>query len=139
MRQLFAAHQIDPSLVPYIAIGLFAGFRSSELETLDWDEISLEDRHIEVTAAKAKTSRRRIVAISDNLHEWLKPYAKMDGPIVSPGWRGRMQKLAKLAEFKRWPKNVLRHSIGSYHLAKNQNSAITALEMGHEGTKMPFA
>ena len=139
MRILSAAHQFDSALVPYLAIGFFAGLRSSELEVLDWNEISLHGKRIEVKAENAKTSRQRYVAISENLHAWLKPHEKMEGCIVAPGWRDRLQKLAKGAEFEKWPRNGLRHSFGSYHFAFHQNSNLTATEMGHENTKMLFA
>jgi integrase len=135
---LFAAHTMDAELVPYIAIGLFAGLRSSELESLDWDEINLHQRTILVTAAKAKTAKRRIVHVSDNLHAWLLPYQKMEGSLVMVGWRDRLQKLIKEAELKP-RRNGLRHSFGSYHLAFHQDAAKTALEMGHETTRMLFA
>src|SRR5260370_30976412 len=53
-------------LVPYIAIGAFAGLRRAELERLDWKEIDLHSRLIEVTASKAKSARRRFVKIKPN-------------------------------------------------------------------------
>ena len=136
---LDAARRFDPDLVPYIAIGLFAGLRSSELAALDWSEISIFQKNIEVKAAKAKTSRRRVVEMSENLQKWLEPHKKVQGAIVAPGWRERLQKLAKRMELPKWPQNGLRHSFGSYHLAFYQNAAKTALELGHETTKMLFA
>ena len=64
----------------------------------------------------------------------------MEGPLVQTGWRDRLQKLAKRLESEtKWPRNGLRHSFGSYHLAFHQDAARTALEMGHESTKMLFA
>jgi integrase len=70
------------------------GLRSSELETLDWNEINLHRKIIEVKAEKAKTSWRRFVEMSDNLCAGLKPYEKMEGPIVSIGSRDRLQRLS---------------------------------------------
>ena len=69
-------------MVPFVAIGAFAGLRSAEIERLDWSEVHLKDRFIEVKAAKAKTASRRIVPISGNLAKWLKPHAKDDGRVV---------------------------------------------------------
>ena len=37
------------------------------------------------------------------------------------------------------PENGLRHSFGSYHLAKHGNANALALEMGHTTTKEIFA
>src|SRR5476651_1378757 len=61
-------------MVPFLAIGAFAGLRSAEIERLDWSEVHLADKFIEIKAAKAKTASRRIVPISRNLAKWLKPH-----------------------------------------------------------------
>ena len=41
-------------LVPYVAIGAFAGLRRAELERIDWREVDLQSGLIEVTASNAK-------------------------------------------------------------------------------------
>src|SRR5262249_31664051 len=52
-----------PDVLPYIAIGLFAGLRRAEIERLDWGEIDFESGLIQVTAAKSKTAQRRFVTV----------------------------------------------------------------------------
>ena len=42
-------------LLPYHALGLFAGIRPMELERLDWQHIDLTECHIEITAEVSKT------------------------------------------------------------------------------------
>jgi hypothetical protein len=42
-------------------------------------------------------------------------------------------------DIKPWPQNGLRHSFASYHLAKHQNAAELALQMGHTSTKLIFS
>lgn len=116
------------NLVPFVAIGLFAGLRSSELRQLDWSEINLGRRVIEVKAEKSKTSRRRLVNISDNLAAWLEPYQQTEGPVVGKGWRDHFQQVVKVAELEEWPRNALRHSFGSYHLAFHEDAAKTTQE-----------
>ena len=69
-------------MIPFLAIGAFAGLRSAEIERLDWNEVHLADKFIEVKAQKAKTASRRIVPISDNLAAWLKDRVKTSGPVV---------------------------------------------------------
>ena len=69
-------------MVPFLSIGAFAGLRSAEIERLDWNEVHLADKFIEVKAQKAKTAARRIVPISDNLATWLKDRVKTSGPVV---------------------------------------------------------
>ena len=65
----------DAALVPFIAIGAFAGLRRAEIERLDWSEVDLESGLITVQATKAKSARRRFVKIRPNLATWLAPYA----------------------------------------------------------------
>src|SRR5581483_156647 len=57
-----------PEIVPYIAIGLFAGLRRAEIERLDWSEIDFDSGHIEVTAEKSKSKiANRYITIQPNL------------------------------------------------------------------------
>lgn len=130
----------EASMLPYVAIGMFCGLRSAELVRLDWKEIDLKTRLVEVTAAKAKTRQRRHVRIPANLAAWLKPYAKPSGR-VTPADRpeGALGRLADKAKIAPWPKNALRHSFASYHLAHHKDASKTALEMGHNSQKLLFA
>ena len=110
-------------LLAAIAIGLFGGLRTGELAALDWQNVHStgSQRFIEVTARKAKTRQRRIVSISDNLSSWLKPVARLVGPVIPNRYRERHERLQTLAKLTPWPRNVLRHSFGSYHLAFHKN------------------
>jgi integrase len=120
-------------ILPSVAIGLFGGLRAAEIARLDWQEIDLERRHIEVKAAKAKTAQRRLVTVTDNLVAWLGPYRKLAGPVRPPSitYRRRFAAALKAGNIERWPHNALRHSFASYHLAHHQDAARTALELGH--------
>ncbi len=117
--------------LPYVAIGLFAGLRRSELQTLDWSEVDLESGHIEVTAAKAKTKKRRLVPISENLAAWIGPLAALAGPVTPNGLRKRFEAVRTRAGILVWPQNALRHSYGSYRLAQCHDAARVSLEMGN--------
>jgi hypothetical protein len=37
-----------------------------------------------------------------------------------------------------WPKDGLRHSYASYHLAKNQHAGLTSESIGHRDTNMLY-
>jgi len=149
-----------PDLTAAMAIGLFAGLRTSEICSLDWSEIDLASRCIEITAAKAKTRQRRIVHISDTLLAWLQTVEPKSGPVlrlgadslehISSGLFGyrRSQLLKAIADYREkkklppvfavWPDNGLRHSFGSYFFARSKNENLTAAEMGNS-PKMIFA
>ncbi len=118
--------------LPFWAIGAFAGLRRAEIERLDWKQIDLESNLIEVKARHSKTATRRLVTIQPNLAAWLLPFQKIRGPVAPANLR-------KLTEDDReraglgsgWPQNALRHSFGSYHLARFNDAAALALQMGN--------
>ncbi|MBU6399248.1 MAG: site-specific integrase [Verrucomicrobia bacterium] len=143
-------NHVREELVPFVAIGAFAGLRHAEIGRLDWREVRLADRFIEVTAEKAKTASRRLVPITDNLVKWLTPHAQKAGRVVpfenvnkQIAWLVRDTNRALKAEGKaagrdpekapklEWKKNALRHSFISYRLAEVQSAAQVALEAGN--------
>ena len=71
----------DAEMLAFVAVGAFAGLRHAEIQRLDWSEVRLEDRFIEVKAGNAKTASRRLVPITDNLRKWLVPHWKPTGPV----------------------------------------------------------
>jgi integrase len=128
-----------PQLLPYVAIGLFAGLRPAELERLDWKDVHFDgEQLIEITAAKSKTARRRFVKIQPNLREWLAPVRKRSGKVTPDDLGRQWGALREAAGIKDWPGNALRHSFASYHLAHFRDAAALALEMGHTDSGMIF-
>src|SRR5262249_6516757 len=127
-----------PELVPYIAIGAFAGLRRAELERLDWQEVDLQSGLIEVTASKAKSARRRFVKIRPNLARWLQPHAQLSGNVTSLGYNVLLESARDAAGIQEWPQNALRHGFASYHLARFRDAAFLALELGHTNSNLVF-
>lgn len=125
-------------LIPYIAIGAFAGLRAAEVERLDWSQVDLESRLIEVSAKNSKTATRRLVKILPNLAAWLAPLHQKKGSVVPLNLRWLFVDTRKRAGINKWPSNALRHSYASYHLAHFKDAAALALEMGHTNTGMIF-
>jgi len=136
----------DARLVPVLAIGAFAGLRPEELRRLMWHHVDFDAGLIEVEARHSKTAQRRLVTMSENLKAWLAPYRNARGKVApvanrrlrQNGERMLREAAMKAAKIKTWPVDVLRHSFGSYHLAKHNDAAKTALEMGHTTTKTLF-
>jgi integrase len=116
---------------PFLAIGAFAGLRTSEIERLDWKSVNFERGYIEVRAETCKTRARRLVPISENLKAWLRPFAMSSGPVILH--RAIAHAALVIAENAgvKWKKNALRHSFVSYRLALTNDGAKTALEAGH--------
>ena len=128
----------DAELVPFIAIGAFAGLRRAELERLDWSEVDLEQGLITVKAIKAKSARRRFVKIRENLANWLAPYAAHRGAVTPTNCRKMFEATRVAAGIKQWPDNALRHSFASYHLGHFNDAAALALELGHTDAGLVF-
>lgn len=138
VKRIMAAaekHAQAARIVPMFAIGFFAGLRPSEISGLTWDNVALDQRQIRVTPATAKRRRQRFVAMSDNLVEWLRPYAKAEGKVASVTITSRRDRaeVLKTANVDRWIHDGLRHSFGTYHLAAHADANKTANEMGHRG------
>ena len=122
-------------LLPYVALGLFAGLRSAELMQLDWRDVKFEDKAVVVGQQVAKRRSRQVVEMCDALYAWLSLLTKLNGKIVdAKEFRDNMDELRKAAELEAWPHNGLRHSFGSYHLAFYGDAVKTAGQMGHRGS-----
>ena len=121
--------------IPWLAIGLFAGLRTAELDRLDWSHIS--EGAVRIEPHTAKTASRRVVDLSPNLIAWLLPYRKALGPIRPTDCRNRRERLCRHLRLS-WKSNGMRHSFASYHLALNQDSARIALALGHSNSNLVF-
>ena len=131
-----------PDVLPYVAIGLFAGLRRAELERLDWGEVDFESGLIQVTARNSKTAQRRFVRIQPNLRKWLLPLRKHTGKVVPANsfqFRQSFEQARVAAGINEWQNNALRHSFASYHLAHFEDLNALTLEMGHTNSQMLFA
>jgi integrase len=121
----------DPDFVPYIALIAFGGVRSAEMHKgLLWEAINFERGYIIVSAAIAKTGRKRKIEMSKNLLQWLAPYRVKSGPIFNIDPRRRIEKVVAASRLK-WKRNGLRHSFGSYRMEQTKNEGQVALEMGN--------
>jgi integrase len=128
-------------LIPFLAIGAFAGLRHAEIKRLDWAQVDLQRGFIEVTAANAKTRSRRLVPISANLNAWLQPYHRPSGRVA--GYANCAKQLLRLVEEINaadadsaapklaWKRNGLRHSFVSYRMGEIHDAAKVAEEAGN--------
>ena len=131
----------DQDFLPCLALGGFAGLRSSEIERISWAEIDLSDGFIEIKRGKTKTKTRRIVPITDNLAIWLKACGRSDGQVWPHGhdsfYDAQQETVARTEDKSKkpvrlkWKTNALRHSFISYRLAEIQNANQVALESGN--------
>lgn len=120
-------------MLPFWTIGCFAGLRRSEIERLDWSDIDFAAKTIHVRGRKRKTEKsRRFVDMQPNLISWLIPHRQKSGKVHPINLWKRFNEDREAAGLREdWPNNALRHSFGSYHLAKFGNAAALALQMGN--------
>ena len=121
-------------LLPYIAIGLFAGVRVTEMTRLRWDNIQLDEKTIYISSKISKKRRVRMVTIEDNLLEWLFLCPEREGPICPLDYKKKFTKLHRLAGFHKWHANLMRHSFGSYYFEMSGDPLKTATVMGHRSS-----
>jgi len=137
-KLLKSAAENAPLLIPYLAIGLFAGLRPGELMRIKAS--SLMGDHIRLSGEDTKTANARTVKIRPNLAQWLTAYPPKTF-IASIRSTSKMLKaiaeLAKKAEVT-IPKDGLRHSFATYAYEQEKNAAVIASEMGHAGTDVFF-
>src|SRR5205809_4642395 len=93
----------SPEILPYIAIGAFAGLRASEIERLDWRDIDFEENEIAVNS-ESKTGERHVDMLP-NLREWLLPVCKPSGPVTPENFRKHFNEARKAADIMPWPNN----------------------------------
>jgi integrase len=134
-RLLEAASQ---DMLPYLAIGAFAGLRRAELERLGSQDVHFDSELIEVTAEKAKTARRQFVRMRPNLSEWLLPLRTHRVKVYPENFRKVFDAAREAARIVKWPDNALRHSFAWYDLAHFKNVNAHALEMEHTNSGMIF-
>jgi integrase/recombinase XerD len=126
----------DPRIVPFLAIGFFAGVRVAEIRRLDWKDIDLEAAEIHLGPTITKTKRGRTVEILPALNAFLTIHAKASGPVIeasSQGVSDLLKKATKAAEVASWPHNCCRHSYATAHCVAFNEPGKTAMELGHSG------
>lgn len=147
--------QVEHRWLPYFAIAAFTGVRCEEIslsyhaadrkDVLRWEDFDWQNREICIREEVAKTGHARRCPMSDNLFGWLSPWreAETRGHVVTGSLQKAMKRLKKkLTELaaesdavpktlvEKWPHNVLRHSYGSYEMARCGNMQQLSYWMG---------
>jgi integrase len=140
--KLLAVARVE--LVPFLALGGFAGIRSAEISRMTWGQVRFDSElhfphgWIELRASQAKNAAklgaraRRLIPMAANLRTWLEPHREEgDAPVCRlVRLEDHLRRLAKDAGTP-WKKNGPRHSYGSYRLALTNDEGKVALEMGN--------
>jgi integrase len=132
-----------PELLPALVIGAFSGVRTQERIKMTWEEIDIKRGYLTVSKGKAKTAGRRTIKMEPCLQAWLAPFHGRTGLIFDDGdvhkFVREMNKACAEAGMKKAPKNGLRHSFASYHVAKYNDAEKLRADMGHTTARVLFA
>ena len=115
----------EGAMAAYVAIGLFAGLRPSEIQALQPQ--SIKEGYIVVTGGKMRRKTNRRVPIPDILKTWLEVYPFQGVPS---GYSYKMKKLKEATNAERWVQDILRHTSISFQLERDQDEARTAFNNG---------
>ena len=127
----------SPDMLAFVGLAGFTGARRSEILRMTWNDVWRVKGHVELEAHKTKTKQRRHVPIQPALAEWLKPYRRKRGAVWSgtdSTFNHAFNGLMSACDIK--GQNLLRHSYASYRLAKTQDPAKVAFEMGNSPDKL---
>jgi site-specific recombinase XerD len=133
--KLFAANRDQPC-IGRLALEAFGGLRYSSAARIQREHIDTAAKGIAMPGAVHKSGKRKYrQGQPANLWRWLK-----HAPATCWQMTPRQYLKAKGEAFVRagvvFPKNVLRHSFASYHLAGFKNPPLTGYLMQHTGLKM---
>lgn len=136
---------ISEEMVPFVALGAFAGIRTEEIFRMRWDMIDSSKGYILMDRGFTKTRRRRVVPINAALASWIEPLRKnKTGPIYDFRNSQELGNALRAA----WPRdndgnplverrrNALRHSYGTYRFAELQDEQKVSSEMGNSSQEL---
>lgn len=108
------------------------GLRQSELLTLDWSDIDLEKREINLRAINAKTNRVRTVPMTDRVHVALSAFPSRSGAVFPARNVSRSFSTAvRLAGIKDLKGHDLRHAFVTRGILAGVPQAMVLKASGH--------
>ncbi len=151
---LFRANEHeDPEICGLLALGAFGGMRASAIERLSHGEIKLDEWAILTPAEKTKKRRRNYIeGLPENLWLWLERTPAAAFKLTPRQIAKRREKafiraglLVTKAEARKTgarpkspPKNCLRHSFATYHVALHRDPGNTALLISHKNQNVLY-
>jgi integrase len=152
-RALVAAVETANSArdVAILYLGLHGGLRVSEMQALDWEDVSISERKGELVVRKGKGAKERAVKLSKTLRHALLDWGggSKQGPILT-GQRGRLSirgiqdiierygraaRVGKRVGLEDFSAHVLRHTCARRLLDRGVPITDVAAHLGHSDVK----
>jgi integrase len=132
-------------------LGLHGGLRVSEMQALDWEDVTISERKGELKVRKGKGAKERVVKLSKTLRHALLDFGggRRKGPVLT-GQRGRLSvrglqdilerhgraaRVGKRVGLEDFSAHVLRHTCARRMLAAGVPITDVAAHLGHSDTK----
>ncbi len=109
-----------PTLRAYVALGIFAGLRPSELTTFKWTDVNWTENKIKVEDEHDV----RYIPMPRLLRDWLFPVRHE--PVVPKNFRRIFTRVKKSAGITEWVPDVMRHTAISHWVALPMNGVESA-------------
>lgn len=121
-----------PKVLPWFILSTFCGLRPEEAEKTTERMINFKEGFIRVEAQTTKVRQRRVVYPKPEAMALLQWSLKHGGlPLDKDARRYALDGLKPHLGFKRWPKDITRHSAASYWLADLGSAEQVAEMLGH--------
>ena len=132
---LRAVEATEPRFLPFYALRLFAGLRTSEAARMRWEWIDFAKKTIRVPGffegeRVCKTGEDWLLLpgiIPETVFAWLETGRRSSGPVPAPNHR-RRDAMARRFSI---PRNALRHTFATMHLALTRDEGKTCLATRH--------
>ncbi len=132
---------VEPALVPWLALCMFAGLRGAEGRRLYWRNINFDEHFVRVPSTISKTGQPRAIPLEANLRQWLWPHRAEDDQLVAPQGVNVIRKQLRAGHANssvRQIKHGPRHSYCSYLLARDGSIDAVLLNAGHDNADTTF-
>ena len=129
-----------PWLMPRLAAEAFVGLRYSSAVRMELADVNVEDRGILLPAKKIKTGKRTgrrhyIDGLPDNFWDWMKLSTDQTWSLTERQYLKKKSDLFVAAGVPH-PKNCLRHSACTYHVAAFKDPGKTATMLCHTNQQL---
>lgn len=128
--------KLQPHRRRWILVATYSGARLSEVEGLDWSDLSFSPPELRLRGNKTKGSFRKL-PLHERLQHELSP-RRTSGPVVEP-WANVRRDLKLACEKAGVPRitpNDLRRTFASWLLQASESNFVVSRLLGHSSTKM---